>query len=159
MQTCLLCEIDELPALLEVHGAWYFDGCVLAVEHGALCYGEVVIPVCGYVYEVDVRTLAELFVAFLAVVYVGRLQAFLAHVFLAAFGACFFVVTEGYYFYAWDITETHYCPRASHTETYEAYAHGLNLRCFQTKGMLLPCGACWCFDYDCALVPMPLCAW
>ena len=57
-------KVDEVPALFEVHGRGHFDGGVLAILHSELGYGEVVIPVGCYIYDVDVVALAEFLVAF-----------------------------------------------------------------------------------------------
>ena len=59
-------EVDKFPALLKVHCRRHFYCHMLSMLKRILSYREVMIPVCGYVYEVYILTLAYRLVAFLA---------------------------------------------------------------------------------------------
>ena len=152
----LLGQVDECPALLKVHGRGHFDSRVLAVFEGALGYGEVVIPVGGYIYEVDVGTAAEFLIAFCTRVDVGRGKANLLEVALATFGAGCFVVAEGHDLHTGNVSETGYCTGATHAKTHESHAQVLLLGADEVEHVLLACGALRSVHNDGSFVPMPL---
>ena len=51
---CLLGSVDQLPALVERHGGWDFDGDMLAVLHGINRHRDVQLPRGADVNQVDV---------------------------------------------------------------------------------------------------------
>ena len=57
-------QVDEFPALFQVHGRRYFNGYVLTMFHGIFGNREVMVPVSCNVHQVDVIAFAECFVAF-----------------------------------------------------------------------------------------------
>ena len=63
MQALAFAQVDELPALLQVHSRGDLDGYVLTVLQRTLGYGEVVQPVSGYIDQVDVIAFAEFLIA------------------------------------------------------------------------------------------------
>ena len=152
----LLREVDEVPALLKVHGRGHFDGGVLAVLEGALSNGEMVVPVGCYVNEVDVGTLAEFLIAVLAKVDVCGGKAYLLHVALAGFGTTLLIVAESNNLHTGDVAEAVDGTGTAHTETYEGHANGLNFLSLEAKHVLLASGTSRGVDYDCTLLPMPL---
>ena len=149
-------QVDKAPAFVKVHCRGDFDGSVLTVFECALCYGEMMVPVGGYVDEVDVRTLAELFVSLFSIVNLCGGKTFFAHVLLAAFSAFFFEVAECNDFHSGNVGKAHYRPRSTHAEADEAYADGFHFFVGETENMLLACGACRGVYNDGSLVPMPL---
>ena len=58
MQTSLLGQVYQAPALFQIHGTGYLYGGVLAILHSELCHGIVVVPVCSNVHQVYVVALA-----------------------------------------------------------------------------------------------------
>ena len=151
-----LAQVDEFPALLEVHGRRHLDGRVLAVFKGTLGHGEMVVPVGGHVNEVDVVALAELFVSLGAGVDVGGRKACLAQELLAGFGAGFLIVAEGYNLHAGDVGEALHGAGATHAKAHKGHAHGFEFGGRQTEHVLLPGGTRGRVDYDGSFVPMPL---
>ena len=149
-------EVNQIPALFEVHGRGHFDGRVLAVFEGALGNGEVVVPVGSHVDEVDVGALAKFLVAILAEVDVGRRQAGLLQIALAGFCAAFLIVAKRNDLHAGNVAETVHCTRTAHAETYEGHAHRLDFRGSEAEHMLLTCRAFGSFCHDGTFVPMPL---
>ena len=88
-----LAQVDECPALFQVHGRGHFDGHVLVMGQGIHSHGEMVVPVGRDVHQVDVLPATQFFVAFFACIY-GRFgHVGVCQVFLAGFGAVCFVVT------------------------------------------------------------------
>ena len=152
----LLREVDELPALVKVHGGGHFDGSVLAILEGALSHGEVVIPVGSDIDEVDVGALAEFHVTVLAGVDVCGFQPGVAEHFLASFCTCGFIVAESHDFHTGNVAETIDSTGTTHAETHECHANGLNLRSGQIEDMSLTGSTLGAIDDNCTLVPMPL---
>jgi hypothetical protein len=116
----------------------------------------VVVPVGSNVYEVDVVALAELLITLLAVVDVGGDQVSIAEVLLASLSASLFIVAESNNLNTGDVSETHYSPGTTHTETYETYAYGLELGSGEAEYVLLTSGTLGSFNYESTLVPMCL---
>jgi hypothetical protein len=116
----------------------------------------MVVPVGSDVHEVDVVALAELLIALLAEVDVGGLQTLSAERLLASLSAGLLIVTESYYLYAGDVGKACHSTGTTHAETYEAYAHNLQLGSGEAERMLLTNRALGSFNYKCTLVPMGL---
>ena len=82
MLASLLAQVNQAPALIQIHGTRNLDGCMLAILHRKLGNWEMVIPVGCDINQVDVRTLAQSLITLLAAIDVSRLQALLAQVLL-----------------------------------------------------------------------------
>ena len=149
-------EVDQLPALVEVHGRGHFDGRVLAVFECALGYGEMVIPVGGDVHQVYVGASANGLVAFRAIVNVGRSETFLAEILLALLCSFTFIVAECHDLYAGNVCEALDCPRSTHAETNKGHAHGFHFGNGETEHVLLTGSALRSFRYDGSFLPMPV---
>ena len=147
-------EVDELPALLQVHGTGHLNGGVLAVLQSALGHGEVVVPVCSNVYKVNIGAFADFLIPELAVVNIGRGKAGLTQVFLALFCALFVVVAQGYYFYTRNMGKTCNGTRATHAQANEGHAHGLHLGGSKVENMGLPLCTGRSFYNQSTLIPM-----
>ena len=59
---CCLAQVDKIPAFLQVHGRRYLDGYVLAVLQCTFGNGEVVQPVCGDIYQINIITFTKFLV-------------------------------------------------------------------------------------------------
>ena len=149
-------EVNQIPALFEVHGRGHFDGRVLAVFEGALGNGEVVVPVGSHVNEVDVGALAKFFVAVFAEIDVSGRQVCFFKITLAGFCATFFIVAKGNDLHAGNVAETVHGTGTAHAEAYESHAHRLDFRSGEAEHMLLTCRAFGSFCHDGTFVPMPL---
>ena len=148
-------EVDEVPALFKVHGRRHFDSGMLAVFKSALGYGEVVVPVGGYVNEVNVRTLADFFITFLAGIDGSGCQTGFLQISLTGFCTGFFIVAKGYNLYAGDMAETVDGTRATHAQTNESYANGLDFGSGQIDYIQLSGRTFGSFNYNGSLVPTP----
>ena len=115
----------------------------------------MMVPVGGYIHEVDVLALAKFFVALGSAVDVGWRQTRFAQVFLTGFGTVLFIVAQGYDLYAGDVAETHHGTGTSHAQAYKAHPYGLQFGGCHAQGMLLSGRALGCVHYDGALVPVP----
>ena len=156
MLTCLLREVDQLPALLQIHGAGHLYGCVLPILHGTYSHGEVVVPVGGHIHQVDVRTLAQFLISLLSAVDVGRWKSGITQIFLTCLCPCLYIVTQGHNLYSGDMTEASHGSWSTHAKSHESYPYGGHLGSRQSQYVLLSCGSLWGFCYDGSLVPMPL---
>ena len=118
----------------------------------------MVIPVGSNINEVNVCTLADFLITLGTRVDVCGLQTSLAQVVLALLSALCLIVAESYNLNTGDVAEAHNSTGATHTQTYESHAYGLQLVGCQTEYMLLASRTFGGFHYDSTLVPMPLCA-
>ena len=116
----------------------------------------MVVPVGGYINQVDVGTLAELFIALLAGVDVGGSEALFLQILLAAFSTGGHVVAEGNNFHTGDVAEAVNCTGTAHTEADEGHADGLDLGGGETQNVLLSGRTGGGVNNDRTLVPMPL---
>ncbi|CDF23021.1 uncharacterized protein BN736_00910 [Prevotella sp. CAG:617] len=151
----LFAQVDELPALVKVHGRRYFDGGVFTVLQSAFGYREVVFPVGSDVYEVDVFAFANFLVSLFTVVDVCRWKTGFTQELLAAFGTRFLVVAEGYNLYTGDVSEALYSTGTTHTQTYEGNAYAFHFRSGQVQSVFLSGRAFRRVNYDGSFVPMP----
>ena len=129
---------------------------MLAVLHGKLCHGEVVVPVGSDVHEIDIVALAEFLITLLAKIDVGGHQTCIAERLLASFSASLLVVAESNDFYTRDVAEACHGTRTAHAEAYEAYTYGLELRSGEAKCVFLSGRTLRCFHYKCTFIPMSL---
>ena len=114
VEACLLREFDELPALLEVHGTGHLNSRVLAVLQGTLGNGEVMVPVGGYIYEVDIGALAEFLVSFLAAIDGCRRQAGITEILLTSLSTSLNIIAKSNNLSAWNVRETLDGTRSTH---------------------------------------------
>ena len=119
----LLGGVDKLPAFVEIHGSGHFHGHVLAVFHGVDGHGDVVLPVGGDVYDVDVGAFAELFPALLAAILGGGGASGVLQVFLRLGQTLGVLVAQGLDGGAVDIGPAIHGARAAHAQADEAHAH------------------------------------
>ena len=82
MLASLLAQVNQAPALIQVHGTRHLDSCMLAILHRKLGNREMVVPVGCDINQVDVRTLAQSLITLRAAIDISRLQALLAQVLL-----------------------------------------------------------------------------
>ena len=155
VQTVLFAEVDEFPALVEVHSRRHFDGNVLAVFKSAFGNREVVVPVGADVNEVDVGTFAHLNVAIFATVDFGFGHSLLGEVFLARFGTFFFVVAQCHCLSAGNIGEAFNGAGTAHAKSGKAYAHHFELWCGEVNNVLLTFGTNRGVGYDGVAAPVP----
>ena len=155
MQAVLLAQVDEFPALLQVHGAWHFDGCMLAVFQGTFGNGEMMVPVGGNVYQVDVLPLAHVDVSCRSAVDVSRGQTHVTQVFLCISGTTFFIVTEGNNLHAGNVAVAIHRPGPAASQAGKAHPHGLYLWNGQAQSRLLSDRTGRTLHDDGSLVPMP----
>ena len=131
MLTCLLAEVNQAPALFQVHCTRHLDGSMLAVLHRQLSHWEMVIPVGSDVNQVDVLALAQLLVALGSTVDIGRLQSLLAEILLRFLSSSLLIITKGNDFYTRNVAETHHRPWTTHSQTHKAHTYCLQLWCLQ----------------------------
>ena len=149
-------EVDQLPALIEVHSRGNFDRGVFSVFESTLGYGEMVVPIRGNIDEIYVRTGTNCFVALCAVVNVGRSETFLAEFLLALLCSFAFVVAECHNLHTGDVGETDYCPGAAHAETYKGHTYRFHLGDSETENVLLSGSTLRSCGHDGALIPVPV---
>ena len=149
-------EVDQLPALIEVHGRGNFDCRVLSVFESTLCYGEMVVPIRGNVDEIYVRAGTNGFVALCTVVNVGRCEALFAEVLLALFCSFAFVVAERHDLHAGNVCEALDCPRSTHAETHKGHTYRFHLGNGETENILLSGSTLRSCGHDGALIPVPV---
>ncbi|CDD19977.1 uncharacterized protein BN769_02292 [Prevotella sp. CAG:732] len=156
VELLLLSQIDEVPALLQVHSRRHLISHVFAILQGTLCHDGMVLPVGGDIHEVDVRTLAQRLVALLAIIYGGRSQSVLAQALVLLHCTLLLIVAESHHLYARDETEVLHGTRSTHSETHESDAHHLLLWQCQAEHILLALRSLRSLNDDFALVPVPL---
>ena len=149
-------EVDQLPALIEVHSRGNFDRGVLSVFESTLGYGEMVVPIRGNIDEVYVRTGTNCFVALCAVVNVGRSETFLAEILLALLCSFAFVVAKSHNLHTGDVGEAFDSPRSAHAETHKGHTYRFHLGNGETENVLLSGSTLRSFGHDGALIPVPV---
>ena len=149
-------EVDQLPALIEVHSRGNFDRGVLSVFESTLGYGEMVVPIRGNIDEVYVRTGTNGFVALCAVVNVGRCESLFAEIFLALFGSIAFIVAECHDLHAGNVGEAFDSPRSAHAETHKGHTYCFHLGNGETENVLLSGSTLRSCGHDGALIPVPV---
>ena len=125
MYAVLLAQVYEFPTLFQVHGAGHLDGCMLAVFHSAFGDGEMMVPVCSYVYQVNVIALAHIHVSCFSAVYVGRGQPRFPQVFLRISGTGLLIIAEGYYLHTGYVAIPLHRPGATTAKSGKSYPDGL----------------------------------
>ena len=150
-------KVNELPALLEVHGAGNFNSGVLAIFQSALSHREVVVPVRSNVHQVNVIALAKFFVTSCTRVNGSGSHTSLAQVLLALLSTLGFVVAQSNNLYTRNVGKTGNSTRTTHTKAHECYAHGLHLGSFQPHHVLLSFRTHRGFHHEGALIPVSLC--
>ena len=149
-------EVDQLPALIEVHSRGNFDRSVLSVFESTLGYGEMVVPIRGNIDEVYVRTGTNCFVALCAVVNVGRSETFLAEILLALLCSFAFVVAKCHNLHAGNMCEAFDSPRSAHAETHKGHTYRFHLGNGEAENVLLSGSTLRSFGHDGALIPVPV---
>ena len=152
----LLSQVNQFPALLEVHCRRHLICHVLAVLECTLSHDSMMLPVGSDVYEVDVGALAQLLISLLAIVNGSRSQSVLAQALVLLLCTLLYEVAKSNYFNTRDKAEVLYCTRTTHAKTNETDAYGLHLRQSQTKHVFLSGRTFGSFNNDFTLVPMPL---
>ena len=127
MYAVLLAQVYEFPTLFQVHGAGHLDGCMLAVLHCAFGDGEMMVPVCGDIYQVYVIALAHIYVSCFSAVYLSRGQTHLTQVFLRISGARLLIIAEGYYLHTGYVAIPLDRPRATTAKSGKSYPDSLQL--------------------------------
>ena len=149
-------QVDELPALVEVHSSRHFYCHVFAIFHSAFSHGEVVIPVGANIHEVDIGAFAEFHITVFAAIDIGERHACALQIALAVFGTFFFIVAESFHFHAWDIHKSFHSRRSAHTETHESYSHHFDFWASHAYYVLLTGRAFGRFGNDGVACPVPL---
>ena len=148
-------QVNQLPALLQIHGGRHLQGHVLAVLHSIFRNGEVVQPVGGDIHQVNVVALAQGLVALLARVDRRQRPVGVTQVLLALLRPLPLIVTQGHDAGTFYICEAGHRIGAAHPEAHEAYPHLVHLRHRQPQGRLLPRRAFGRFHYNRSFLPMP----
>jgi hypothetical protein len=98
---------------------------MFAVLESAFSHGEMMIPVCSDIDEVNVITLAKLFISLLATIDSSRRKACTTQIFLTSFSTHGLIIAKSHDLHAGDVSETRHCPRATHSKTYEAHSNSV----------------------------------
>ncbi len=144
--------VDQLPALLDVGGGGNLDGHMLAVLHGVNGQRHMVHPVGGDVDQVDIVTLAKLFVSLGAYVLVGRRLACIGQSLLALGYIVGLKIAQTFDLDPVDMGETVDGGRTAHAESDESYADHGNGIGGESEHRLLAGGARRLVEYDDAVL-------
>ena len=110
---------------------------MLAILEGTLCNREMMVPIRGDIHQVDVRSLAELDVAFLTTVDGCRGKPLVTQIFLTSFSTFRLVITKGNHLHTRNVGKTIDCTRATHSQTHEADTNSRQLGGCQAQHILL----------------------
>ena len=116
----------------------------------------MVIPVGGYIHEVDILALAELLITLLAIVLSCLRQACVGKELLAFLNTVKLIVAEGYDVDTVDVGETLHGTGTAHAETHECNAYDGFCRTGKAKHVLLALRANGNFCLNGTAVPVPL---
>ena len=130
---------------------------MLAMLHGILRHGIVVIPVCSNIYKVYIVALAQRLVAMLTIVDICRHHARLIEEALTTLGTLTLVVAQCNNLNARNMCKAHHSPWTTHTETHKAHTQCLDGLYGKTYDMLLTLRSLGAIHNDSATIPMPCC--
>ena len=137
MQTFLLGEIDKRPNLVHVHGRWYLNGNMLATFQCCFSYEEMVNPVGGDIYHVDVLTFTQFQVSVFARVDVCGGHTCIAKILLASLCTLLLIVAECHDLNTRNVSPTFYGTWSTHTQTHESHANNVEFGSYQSQNRLL----------------------
>ncbi len=156
MKLLLLCQIDKIPAFLQVGCRRNFDGYMLAVLESILGNGNMMDPVGSNIDQIDIVALTQLFIAVGTIIDVGFGQTGFLQSALLRFGTAFLIVAQSNDTHAVDVCPAFYCTGTAHTQSHKSHTYDRKRRSCQVQGALLPSRTLGNVNHDCTFVPMPL---
>ena len=120
---CLLGSVDQLPALVERHGGWDFDGDMLAVLHGINRHRDVQLPRGADVNQVDVIAQAKFLPPLLPAVRGGGREVMSGEDLLRLVDTLGVEVAERHDLDPVNVGEAFHGARAAHTQPNETHAY------------------------------------
>ena len=145
---CLLGSVDQLPALVERHGGWDFDGDMLAVLHGINRHRDVQLPRGADVNQVDVIAPAKFLPPLLPAVRGSSREVMSGEDLLRLVDTLGVEVAERHDLDPVDVGEAFHGARAAHTQPDETYAYDRDRVDRQPQNGMLALGTGRDVEYD-----------